>query len=208
MKKKIINFYGIMFHNYDFKKLIGILDNGGYLVAPAASALSSIKTNTKYLEALQKSSVAILDSGFFCILLKIFKKKNVNKYSGYLFLKTFKNYLPIKKKKLLLVDPNYLESKENLLYLKKKNFNNIKSYIAPIYGKKIEDYKLLKIINSYKPKYVIINIGGETQEILALFLTLLILVSMVIPKKWSYLRVFIEGLLLYIIIQFQLEREK
>ena len=126
--------------------------------------------NTKYLEALQKSSVAILDSGFFCILLKIFKKKNVNKYSGYLFLKTFINYLPIKKKKLLLVDPNYLESKENLLYLKKKNFNNIKSYIAPIYRKKIEDYKLLKIINSYKPKYVIINIGGETQEILALFL--------------------------------------
>ena len=170
MKKKIINFYGIKFYNHDFKKLIGILDNGGYLVAPAASALSSIKMNTKYLEALQKSSVAILDSGFFCILLKIFKKKIVNKYSGYLFLKTFINYLPIKKKKLLLVDPNYLESKENLLYLKKKNFNNIKSYIAPIYRKKIEDYKLLKIINSYKPKYVIINIGGETQEILALFL--------------------------------------
>ena len=122
MKKKIINFYGIKFYNHDFKKLIGILDNGGYLVAPAASALSSIKMNTKYLEALQKSSVAILDSGFFCILLKIFKKKNVNKYSGYLFLKTFINYLPIKKKKLLLVDPNYLESKENLLYLKKKKF--------------------------------------------------------------------------------------
>ena len=170
MKSKIINFYGVKFYNQDFKKLISILDNGGYLVAPAASALSSIRTNNKYLEALQKSSIAILDSGFFCILLKIFKKKKVKKYSGYLFLKTFIDYLPIKKKKILLVDPNYLESKENLIYLKKKNFNNIKSYIAPIYGKKIEDYKLLKIINSYKPKYVIINIGGETQEILALFL--------------------------------------
>tara|TARA_B100000989_G_scaffold268252_1_gene222838 strand:- start:7905 stop:8273 length:369 start_codon:yes stop_codon:yes gene_type:complete len=122
MKKKIINFYGIKFYNHDFKKLIGILDNGGYLVAPAASALSSIKMNTKYLEALQKSSVAILDSGFFCILLKIFKKKNVNKYSGYLFLKTFINYLPIKKKKIIISRSKLFRVKREFTLFKKKKF--------------------------------------------------------------------------------------
>ena len=38
-------------------------------------------------EALKKSTIAILDSGFFCILLFIFKRLIVKKFSGYLFLK-------------------------------------------------------------------------------------------------------------------------
>ena len=53
-----------------------------------------------------------------------------------------------------------------IIYLVKKY---TKSYAAPLYGKKIEDFKLVQEINSFRPDYVIINIGGEIQEILALF---------------------------------------
>ena len=46
-----------------------------------------------------------------------------------------------------------------------------KSYIAPIYtSNNIKDKKLIKIIKKYKPRYVIINIGGEIQEILGLYI--------------------------------------
>ena len=49
--------------------------------------------------------------------------------------------------------------------------NNIHQYIAPIYKKnKITDIKLLKDIKTIKPKYIIINLGGGTQEILGSYL--------------------------------------
>ena len=69
MKQKIINFKNINFYNTDFSKILKKINKGGYLVAPAASSLSKINKNKKYYEALVKSNVAILDSGFFCILL-------------------------------------------------------------------------------------------------------------------------------------------
>ena len=75
MRKKIINFRGIKFYDVDFEDIINKLDkNGGVLVAPAASALVNIENDLQYYNALIKSDIAILDSGFFCILWRIFKK--------------------------------------------------------------------------------------------------------------------------------------
>ena len=51
--------------------------------------------------------------------------------------------------------------------MKSKNIYNFKSYIAPNYKNKFYDHKLIKIIKSYKPRYIIINIGGGSQEPLA-----------------------------------------
>ena len=87
MENHIINFKGIKFYNYGFNKLFSIIDKGGYLVAPAASALTEIDNNKKYYNCLKNSDIAILDSGFFCILLRLFKGTKVTKFSGYLFLK-------------------------------------------------------------------------------------------------------------------------
>ena len=72
MKKKIIIFKGIKFYNCSFEKIIEKINKGGYLVAPAASSLSKIKKNETYYESLKKADVAILDSGFFCILLRAY----------------------------------------------------------------------------------------------------------------------------------------
>ena len=170
MKQKIINFKNIKFYNTDFSKILQKIKEGGYLVAPAASSLSKINKNKKYYEALVKSNVAILDSGFFCILLRAFKGLKVKKFSGYLFLKNFLNIKFTKNTRFLIIDPNFKESKHNLAYLNKKNIFNIKAYIAPQYNKNINDKNLLKIINKYKPRYILINIGGEVQEILALYI--------------------------------------
>ena len=98
MENNIIVFRGIKFYNYNFYKIFSKINKGGYLVAPAASAITNIDINKKYYDSLKKSDVAILDSGFFCLLLRLFKGKKVTKFSGYLFLKNFLNFNLIKKK--------------------------------------------------------------------------------------------------------------
>ena len=167
-KKNIIKFHNINFFNLSFVSVFKLIMEGGYLVAPAASALSKIKNNKKYHKALINSNVAILDSGFFCILLRIIKFEKVKKLSGYKFLKKFLNQKKIKTKKILCVDPSVKESVINRKYLIKKKFKNITSYTAPMYNKgNITDIKLIKKIKKIKPRIIIINIGGEIQEILA-----------------------------------------
>ena len=171
MKNNIIIFKGIKFYNYSFTKIVSKINKGGLLVAPAASALAVIDNNKKYYEALKKSDIAIFDSGFFCILLRVLKGVKINKLSGYFFLKNFLAISFKKKNKFLTIDPTAIDSKLNKSYFRSKNINNVKSYIAPKYNhNNIYDKNLIKIIKKYKPKYIIINIGGEIQEILGLII--------------------------------------
>ena len=141
------------------------------LVAPAASALADLEKKSEYYEALKNSDIAILDSGFFCILLRILKKIKVKKLSGYLFLDLFLNNVE-KNSKILLINPSEKSRLLNEKLLKKNKFQNFSSYTAPIYEKKLEDLKLIKLIDNYNPSYIIINLGGGVQEILAQYIKL------------------------------------
>ena len=171
MEDNIIFFKEIKFHNCGFVELLSIINEGGYLVAPAASALTNIGKDKIYHESLIKSDVAILDSGFFCILLRVFKGKKVTKFSGYLFLKNFLNLNFNKETNFFIIDPNLEESKANISYLNSKNITNIKNYIAPKYDNKIIiDNNLLEEIIKFRPRYIIINLGGGIQECLANFI--------------------------------------
>ena len=172
MKNKIIKFYKIKFYNYLFLELINILSKKkSYLVAPAASSLSQIERDKRHLLALQKSTVAIFDSGFFCFILFLLRGIRVKKFSGFLFLKHFVSYDLAKKEKVLSIDPNQRASLLNKKFFKINKFTKLKFYVAPIYNpNNVKDLKLLQLINLYKPKYIFLNIGGGTQEKLAFFI--------------------------------------
>ena len=102
MKK--ISFKGINFYTGTYHQIKKQFDKGGVLVAPAASALANIENDNIYFSSLRNANIAILDSGFFCILLRIFKFQKVKKLSGFLFLKNFlENYN--NKDKILFIDP-------------------------------------------------------------------------------------------------------
>ena len=169
--KKII-FKSIKFYNSSFNYIINnLLKSGGYLVAPAASSLSEIKTNKIYYRSLINSNIAIFDSGFFCLLLRFFKRTKVKKFSGYLFLKLLLEKKSIKNKKFFLVNPNQKEQIKNINLLRSKKIFNIRSYCAPLYNlSNYKDYKLLNEIKNFKPNIIIINIGGGIQEPLGEFL--------------------------------------
>jgi len=165
MNKNVIFFKNIKFYNYSFIQILKKIKFGGYVVAPAASSLSRININKKYYVALKNSTVAIFDSGFFCILLFLFKGIKVRKFSGYLFLKKLINH-ELKNKKVLSIDPSKKESFLNKKYYQKKKIK-CHSYIAPFYKKNYYDEKLFKIIKKINVDYIIINIAGEKQEVLA-----------------------------------------
>jgi UDP-N-acetyl-D-mannosaminuronic acid transferase (WecB/TagA/CpsF family) len=104
MNANIINFDGIRFFNEDYNFIIRLLKKKkGYLVIPGASSLVFIEKNLKYKEALQKSTAAIFDSGYFCLLIKILKFINVKKFSGYKFMKNFLSDNYFKKKKNFVI---------------------------------------------------------------------------------------------------------
>jgi len=164
-----IKLKGITFYSGTFDQIYDKFENSTVLVAPAASALADIDVKKKYHLSLKKADIAILDSGFFCILLKILKRVNVQKFSGYLFLELFLTKAA-KHNKILLINPTKKSNYLNSRLLKKKGFKNILGYTAPLYKKNLVDLDLIKLVNNYKPRYVIINIGGGTQEILAQYL--------------------------------------
>ena len=167
MKK--FSFKEIKFYSGDYDQIKNEFDKGGVLVAPAASALANIDTDKLYYSSLKNSKIAILDSGFFCILLRIFRFQKVKKLSGFLFLKTFLDNFK-NQQKILFIDPSRKSNILNIKFLKSKKIINFKTYIAPNYNKKFIDLKLLKLINNYKPKYIVINIGGGSQEPLAIYI--------------------------------------
>ncbi len=168
-KMKKFSFKEIKFYSGDYDQIKYEFDKGGVLVAPAASALANIDTDKLYYSSLKNSKIAILDSGFFCILLRIFRFQRVKKLSGFLFLKTFLDNFK-NQQKILFIDPSRKSNILNIKFLKTKKIINFKTYIAPNYNKKFFDIKLLNLINNYKPKYIIINIGGGSQEPLAIYI--------------------------------------
>lgn len=163
---KQIKFKGITFKNFDIKDFKKIIEKKGLFLFPSGPGLSTIEKEMPYLRALKNADYNFFDSGYFVLLLKYFKKIDVNKFSGYLFIKLFLDY--IKKnnnKKLFLVDPNIRLSVSNTklfnnIGVVKKNINN---YIAPHYdSKSISDKRLLNIVKKIKPEYILLNIGGGT----------------------------------------------
>tara|TARA_Y100001958_G_C21197193_1_gene524372 strand:+ start:218 stop:949 length:732 start_codon:yes stop_codon:yes gene_type:complete len=163
-KIKFINFIDKEFNQFIVKK--------GLFTFPAGPALANIEKSKEYYNSLKHADFVFFDSGFFVLLLKILKNINVYKFSGFKFLGLFFRYLKKNnEKRIFCVDPNLNFSKSNKKLIKslgvKKSFN----YIAPIYRpNNLVDKKLLKLMNKFKPDFILINLGGGTQEVLGLYL--------------------------------------
>ena len=171
IKIKKFKFFKIKFMDGDFKDIKFLLDKGGLLVLPAAPALANIYSDKSYHKALKHADIALFDSGFFCLLLRIFKGIKIKKYSGLKFLTQFLKSLKNCSDKILMINPSYNEQLLNKKYLKLKKINNSNHYVAPFYNKNIiNDLKLLKMIKKDKPKYIVINLGGGVQELLGSYL--------------------------------------
>ena len=167
-------FEKISFVNLKHNELNKLINKKGLFLFPSAPGIASIYDKKKYFDSLKKANFVFLDSSFFVILLKFYKNISVIRFSGFKFLQIFFNFLKKNKNtKVFLIDPSVNKSINNINFISKLGIkkNKIKSFVSPFYkANNIKDLNLIKQINKFKPKVIIINIGGGIQEVLGSYL--------------------------------------
>ena len=168
-----VKILGIDFFNGTVKDVVKALKSGGFMVVPSGPGLKTIKEEPVYYKSLRYADIAIADSGYMALIWNLFNAQKVNRISGLEFLREFFNDKEVQKSKFVLADPTEKDSEINRNYLNSLGFSikNENSHIAPMYNKgNIADPELLAKIEEQRPDYVLLNIGGGTQEILGAYL--------------------------------------
>lgn len=168
-----VKILGIDFFNGTVKDVVKVLKSGGFMVVPSGPGLKTIREEPVYYKSLRYADIAIADSGYMALIWNLFNSQKVNRISGLEFLREFFADKDVQKSKFVLADPTEKDSEINRNYLNNLGFTieAKNSHVAPMYAKdKIEDPELLAKIEQQRPDYVLLNIGGGTQEILGAYL--------------------------------------
>lgn len=145
----------------------------GLLTAPSGPGLASIPQEPVYYKAIQNSDILIPDSGYMVLIWNMISTKKIKRLSGLEFINYFVSEFPKGDYgTLFLVNPTRDEQDANLAYLQGLGVQITEEdcYLAPFYGKNVEDTALLALLEAKRPNWVLINIGGGTQEILGSYL--------------------------------------
>src|SRR6476646_2957704 len=166
---------------------------GGYTVVPAAPALVKIENDPAYRLALVEADLAIADSGFMVLLLRLLQRRTIARISGLKYLRILLANPRLRERgSIFLVLPHQSSLERALAWLRHKGFEIASDdcYIAPMYfscshgsvsreegervsqkrGYSIADDALVAILESRKPKHVIVGIGGGMQDKLGSYL--------------------------------------
>ncbi len=173
MKINTLKILGIDFFNGDVKQVVKILKSGGLMVVPSGPGLNTIQQDHTYYRSLRTADLVIADSGYMALIWNAFNKEKISRISGLEFLVEFFADVDVKASSFVLVDPTPGDSEANRNYLNSAGFSipATASYLAPMYEKgNIVDPELLAKIEKERPKYVLLNVGGGTQEILGAYL--------------------------------------
>jgi UDP-N-acetyl-D-mannosaminuronic acid transferase (WecB/TagA/CpsF family) len=164
---------GIKFFVGGARRAIHLLQDGGLLVVPAAPALKNLAEDTGYREALLGADVAIADSGLMVMIWNVIQKDNIRRLSGLKYLRELLTVSDIKEPgRSLWIMPSAESAAKNVEWLRGQgvelSLDDV--YLAPMYGKQIEDQVLLTRIRERRPAHIVVGIGGGTQERLGLYL--------------------------------------
>jgi N-acetylglucosaminyldiphosphoundecaprenol N-acetyl-beta-D-mannosaminyltransferase len=164
---------GIRFFVGNADEAIARMSGGGLLVVPAAPALKNLAHDPDYREALQGADLVIADSAFMVMIWNRLKHDSIRRVSGLRYLSS------------LLKQPDFYQSdgsfwimaseksaRRNTSWLRRQGIDLAPEdrYVAPFYGKAIDDPELLRRIEERHPRHIIVTLGGGTQERLGLYL--------------------------------------
>jgi UDP-N-acetyl-D-mannosaminuronic acid transferase (WecB/TagA/CpsF family) len=174
MSDSLRRILGIPFYIGTLEGLLSRTLQGGLIVVPSAPVLVDMQTSDSLRQALQDSDLALTDSGFLVLLLRWFKRQRLPRISGLRYLRA------------LLVMPEFRAAGAAFWVMPSADDAHANSdwlwgqgiaaggpemYVAPMYpAGPLEDAALLARIEARKPKFVMLNIGGGTQERLGHFL--------------------------------------
>jgi N-acetylglucosaminyldiphosphoundecaprenol N-acetyl-beta-D-mannosaminyltransferase len=174
MARKFQRILGINFYVGDMPDLLNLCAEGHFIVVPAAPALADLPTNAAYRESVEKSDFAITDSALMVLMWKFFTGQSLPRISG---LKLLRGLLASdelhKPGSSCWIMPSKFEMDVNVGWLNRNGYpvTAEESYVAPMYPKgPISDPEILAWIESRKPPYIIVNLGGGVQERLGYYL--------------------------------------
>ena len=159
---------GVRFFVGDAPEAVEIGARGGLVVVPAAPALLELERDADYRHALLDADLAITDSGLLVMYWNLVTRQSIHRVSGLEYLRLLLQRPELKNPgSTLWVMPSETSLSRNLDWLQKEGypFSVSDCYIAPKYAKgPIQDDKLVEIVNSRRPRHVIICVGGGVQE--------------------------------------------
>ena len=164
---------GITFFVGSAQRAIDLVRHGGLLVVPAAPALKNLPEDGEYREALLGADIAIADSSLMVMVWNFMQKDRIRRLSGLEYLVELLAQPEIREPRgtfWIMAGPD--SAAKNIAWLNTQGIEVLPedTYLAPMYGSRIEDETLLKQIRERKSRHVIVTVGGGTQERLGLYL--------------------------------------
>jgi UDP-N-acetyl-D-mannosaminuronic acid transferase (WecB/TagA/CpsF family) len=175
-----------------------ISKHGGLVVAPAAPSFVALRNDTDYRRAIADADLAIADSGWAVLFWRLLRRERLSRISGLALFKALLDsadaHIP---GNLFWVLPSEKAKTKTLEFARNSGYPTTEDdcYVAPMYvvgqaflpasaGQRqpgmvalqtakfqaVEDPMLASILQSRKPKHIIIGIGGGMQDKLGSYL--------------------------------------
>ena len=150
-----------------------ISKHGGLVVAPAAPSLVALQDDPDYRRVIADADLAIADGGWAVLFWRLLKRDKITRISGLAlfkaFLETSEARVP---KNIFFILPTEKAKARTMEFGRSSDYpiETDDCYVAPKYFTPIEDPNLVAILDSRKPKHIIIGIGGGMQDKLGSYL--------------------------------------
>jgi N-acetylglucosaminyldiphosphoundecaprenol N-acetyl-beta-D-mannosaminyltransferase len=165
---------GIKFFNGSVDEAVALMvQHGGLLVAPSGTCFARLREDEIYRRAIIGADLAIADSGLMVLLWRLMRRENVQRISGFKYLKHLLEKLKGEgNREVCWILPTERAQQKLLNWSGSKAFSvdRENSYVAPRYGSEVEDRNLLALIDQHHSAHVIIAIGSGAQEKLGYYL--------------------------------------
>ncbi|HEX3941489.1 MAG TPA: WecB/TagA/CpsF family glycosyltransferase, partial [Acidobacteriaceae bacterium] len=164
---------GIKFFVGDATQAVNRMKEGGLLVVPAAPALKNLPHDLAYRNALLEADLVIADSAFMVLIWNYLQKDSIRRVSGLEYLTALLKHPSLHDPhESFWIMPSEDSAHVNCQWLQEQGIalSPEDMYVAPLYGKAIQDPALLERIHGRRPRHIVVAIGGGTQERLGLYL--------------------------------------
>ena len=170
----------------DFRRILGLdffcgsaqeaiarMRCGGLLVVPAAPALKDLGSDPEYRDSLRNADLAISDSAYMVLIWNLIEGDDMKRLSGLEYLRELLREPEVRSSgNTLWIMASEKSARLNLNWLAGQGIRVPREnvYKAPMYGREIDDAKLVECINRLRPQHVVVTIGGGNQERLGNYL--------------------------------------
>jgi N-acetylglucosaminyldiphosphoundecaprenol N-acetyl-beta-D-mannosaminyltransferase len=132
-----------------------------------------LSEDAPYRRAMLAADVAIPDSGLMVLMWRLVGRGKIDRLSGLKYLKQLLQTLKGEgSRHVFFVLPNAPAREKLLEWSRRETFPITPEdcYVAPKYGREIEDRHLLELIEQSRPAHILIGIGSGPQEKLGFYL--------------------------------------